>query len=94
MSALKLVEIERPSEERWKNYHRKGGGSGEHSCIVCGRRLNPERIAAWVELDSHTGCLIPVGSPLSGGETSQGCFPVGSECVKRVPVEYRLKGAA
>ena len=56
-------------------------------CYVCGRPVNRNTCKNWIE---HTISdeLIPAGV---SNEDSQGCFPVGSECINLIPKEYRIK---
>lgn len=55
-------------------------------CFCCGRKLTAKGIACFVEMTT-TRMLVPVGVNVSN---SQGCFPVGTTCVKHVPKLYRF----
>lgn len=58
-------------------------GEDSNSCICCGKRLNLEA-CRWINL------LIDgsIASHDYGGEESQGAFPVGPECSKKIPKEF------
>jgi hypothetical protein len=61
-------------------------------CFLCARPVNRTK-TAWVEL-CNLGGLLPVSlgeKPEWEGGTSQGYFPVGSECIKQIPKEYVTK---
>jgi len=62
------------------------------TCLICGRPLT--RSAAdngyWVHMSTGWQIILPDDDE----SDSQGCFPVGSECAKRIPTEYRIKQAA
>lgn len=65
-------------------------------CFLCGRGLTETAIANgwWIHLHAPTGDLLPEGWEPEAPETwndSQGCFPVGSECAKRIPKGYKFK---
>jgi hypothetical protein len=61
-------------------------------CFLCERPLTERALAsAWLVEHATTGEIIPVGDPRSGGPESQGCFPLGSECAKRLPKTLRSK---
>lgn len=56
----------------------------EHRCERCGEWLNRKRMV-WLELNCTTGEWIKAGSaPWSDGPASQGCFPFGAACARRV----------
>jgi hypothetical protein len=51
-----------------------------NNCFLCNRPID-ERKASWVHLSTKGG-LFPVNE---SDETTQGWFPVGSECAKKLP---------
>lgn len=85
--------LRRSSDERRANMQRATRTQAEvvDECFVCGRGLTEKGLdrASWIE-HTTSGYLVPVADP--SPEDSQGCFPVGSECAKSVPAEFRLKG--
>lgn len=68
------------NREKYANTPSRNFDSDEH-CVVCGRKLGDNPPMVEVSLD---GKPIPQGDPRSGGSESQGHFPIGSECTKRV----------
>ena len=52
-------------------------------CYKCGRRLDDDRIV-WLELDTETGEFQPEGSEPLPEERSQGYFPFGPDCARKV----------
>ena len=67
-------------------------GSHALACLICNRRMTEKQIAkSWhVEM---TTCrkMLRIGASVPEGMETQGCFPVGSECAKLVPKEFKLK---
>lgn len=53
-------------------------------CYKCERKLNPDT-AVWFELSFLTSKWYRVGECPPG--ESQGCFPFGPDCAKRIKVE-------
>ena len=72
--------------EQTKDYHKNAARcrDDESPCVRCGRPIKNDSGAASVEM-STSWKIIPKGDPLSGGPDSQGCFPIGPECLKKVP---------
>lgn len=62
-------------------------------CFLCGRGLTEKaRDNGW-SIHLHVdGTLIPNGQDVGDEHGSQGWFPVGSECAKRIPKTHRAKG--
>lgn len=67
--------------------------SSKHSdeCFLCGRGLTERAVENgwWIEMTTD-GMLIKAGTDTTGLD-SQGCFPVGSECAKRLPAGFKTK---
>lgn len=61
-------------------------------CVLCGRPLSEKAIdsAWWVELGDGGSTILPNGHHLSDDET-MGCFPMGSECAKRIPKTHKWR---
>lgn len=51
------------------------------NCTNCGKKLHTKRIV-WLELDQDTGNYYANGIPKE--HTSQGMFPFGADCAKKV----------
>ena len=88
---LKLSDVMVSSKQFDKNYYApKKDGVFDH-CALCGKHVaNKGENTAWIE-HTTSGLLIPNGVevPIEGtgdyqGHQSQGCFPVGPECAKKV----------
>jgi len=88
MSTSELLEVPY-AETRVDNYD---GDKHTDSCLLCGRGLSESAIkrGTYVEI-TVDGYLVPLDYELADSEISQGCFPVGSSCKKRVPKNYHLK---
>lgn len=72
------------SNKRDANLSRYGDHSD--SCIVCGKRTNEKFFihasTDWVAVNILDDDLTHYGSE------SQGCFPIGSDCAKKLPKEF------
>jgi len=77
-------------EVRRANYRRSTHNHVD-VCFFCGRGLTQSALdrGSWVHM-TVGGMLVPRGTEVPDDE-SQGCFPVGSECARRIPAEYRLR---
>jgi hypothetical protein len=65
---------------------------GEEPCVRCGKPLKPAD-AYWVEILIGGEILTP-GDPRSGGNMSQGGWPLGETCYRKLvgsSREYRKK---
>jgi len=56
------------------------------ACFLCGKGIADISSAAWVEMTTENK-LVPADTSVTN---SMGCFPVGSECKKKVPASYLL----
>lgn len=70
----------------------KAESAGVPWCVHCGRKLNPTR--AWtVHPINGGGVLLHPDDEAKyvpdGGD--MGCWDLGPECAKKVPIEYRTK---
>lgn len=72
------TEHTKPGVERRRDRTER---QGRAACVLCGRAVTDD--AAMVEV-SVDGTVIPAGDPRSGGRESQGAWPVGSECARRL----------
>lgn len=85
------AEIQLSPEEREHNAHRNFDDRRHvDECFICGRGITRSGLtnAFWIEM-LVTGEIVGPDDPRSGGPESQGCFPVGSTCVQRVPANLR-----
>ena len=88
---MDLLPVPAPVSNAAANYD---SSKHDECCLVCKRGMTDKAVtkAVWVEMTTDLK-LIPVGHEAEGGASSQGMFPVGSECAKRIPKEYRRKVA-
>lgn len=74
-----------------EKYHAKGGAF--LSCIICGRDTSKKGESWGVIIGDGGGVAVHIEDK----EKSESCggymgwFPIGSECIKKVPVEFRIK---
>jgi len=52
----------------------------EDACVMCGQRTR-DQLQVEVSLD---GWRIPAGDPLSGSAESQGWWPIGPDCLRKL----------
>lgn len=76
--------------ERKANAERFTTDKHTDECFLCGRGLTAKAVEnGWAVHLRTDNMLLPVGEPWDSDEQSQGWFPVGSECAKRVPLTHR-----
>lgn len=76
-------------EERDKQHSRRAPDAIDE-CFLCGRPLKHSESGVSIHLRTD-GMLFPAGDEHWQDPDSQGAFPVGSECAKKLPAEYRLR---
>jgi hypothetical protein len=78
-------------EEQRKKNVRSSRRSFDHNpeCKMCGRKISVSEEKASHVLMSVYGDLHEVTADL--GSDSQGFFPVGTECAKKIPAMFRIK---
>ncbi len=54
---------------------------GQDECIICGKPTNINEKTKWVHITNE---FIAVERDYSGDD-SQGCFPIGNSCCKKLP---------
>ena len=65
---------------------------GVSPCHLCGQTIsNKAYDASWFVHMTVDGDLLPVAVKMSDSEGSQGYFPIGSACAKRIPKEYKTR---
>lgn len=95
MTFLSLEGLQADPEIRDLN-NQRFGQSDKHvdQCFLCGRGLTEKaKDNGWM-IHLHTSGVLISNDYLVddlGNNGSQGCFPVGSECAKRVPATFRFK---
>ena len=87
---IKLSAVESKSEVMER--HRGQAAKGRDRCFLCEKPLDHPAVLIHVCLCCGTilahGERCPNGYDEDGAGGS-GCFPVGSECIKRLPKAYR-----
>lgn len=89
---MKASDIQASPEVRDRNRSRRSSRNLPDECFVCGRGLTEEAVQKGVSVHLLTdGTLGPVGDEVEAMNhpDSQGWFPVGSECAKKVPADFR-----
>jgi len=86
VTALRTMRLPR-SEKRHEGYP-----EGDlQPCAVCGRTIRNEARAVWVHIVDGGGVILhrddEAAYASDGGDL--GLYPVGPECAKRIPKEYR-----
>ena len=65
---------------------------GIESCRLCNQTISDKVLdSSWFVHMTVNGDLFPVAVALSTEEGSQGLFPVGASCAKRIPKEFKKK---
>jgi hypothetical protein len=65
--------------------------TGDCACKLCGRTISDKVLDKSWHVHMTVDCkLVAVGVQISEGD-SQGWFPVGSDCAKKIPTNFRKK---
>ena len=94
------ITVEVITSEEWDivSYEQKEKNSKKHNrathgvdpCHLCGQTISNKSLpTAWFVHMSTSSELYPVAVELTEG--SQGYFPIGASCAKRIPKEYKTK---
>lgn len=72
-----------------EKYHAKG--SAFLSCIICGRDTSKQGKSQGVVIGNGGGNIVhPQDNLLAQDGGYMGWFPIGSECIKAIPTEFRI----
>lgn len=96
------IEVEVITQEEWdvvtdeqkKNNAKKHNRSthGIESCRLCNQTISDKVLDKSWFVHMTTNCeLFPVAVELGDHEGSQGFFPVGASCAKKIPKEFKKK---
>lgn len=87
------VMFDLASVQNHKSWERNGQlptvGNNDQHCLVCNRPMKDED-NTWAHM-SVMGELFPADYDNWEDPDSQGCFPVGNSCKKKIPAAYLLK---
>jgi len=77
---------------RDRNSSRFDATRHEDVCHICCLPLTATAIErGWMVRTVRGSALIPINAEWSDEASESGMFPVGSECARRVPLEYRTR---
>jgi len=82
------------SHEQKKQNAKKRNSStfGHEPCKLCGQIISDKVLdTSWFVHMTTDGDLFPVAVELGDHEGSQGFFPIGASCAKRIAKEYKKK---
>jgi len=89
MTSSQLPPIDLPAYDADKREANEARYRSNHvgTCIVCGRPLSRSQAdnGAWVHMSTDWQVISPDDTEAD----SQGFFPIGSECAKKIPAGYR-----
>jgi hypothetical protein len=85
----KVLHIDSVFPNAWSDKYHKANSF--LACIACGRNTSKqgESQGVWI-VDGAAGIAHPDEPEMNDGG-DMGWFPVGSECIKKVPAEYRAE---
>lgn len=66
--------------------YKAGNTIGKNPCLICGKEIKTKS-HKWVQLLTN-GNIISTDQPI---ENSQGFFPVGNECAKKLTIQFSFK---
>ena len=84
----KVLHIDNVFANAWSDKYHKANSF--LACIACGRNTSKQGQSqgVWI-VDGAAGIAHPDQPEMKDGG-DMGWFPVGSECIKKVPAEYRV----
>ena len=96
------TEVEVISREEWdvtsleqKAQNAKKRNRATHGiepCKLCGQVISDKALdTSWFVHMTESGDLFPVEIELGDHEGSQGFFPIGASCAKRIPKQFKKK---
>lgn len=80
----RIIEIpleEVQSKEVWEVWHR----SGENVCAICGKPIKEGQRTKYIHLLTNGNIVSYSGHDI---ENSQGFFPVGENCAKKLVIKF------
>lgn len=92
---FKLDSI-RPSADRMESNTKvrpRGWDSDWDECLVCHRPVNADKEGTiWVHMSTYNYLYLTALPEAETEENSQGWFPVGPECARKIPADYKSAG--
>lgn len=84
ISAVIEIPLESVQSESYSSNIRRSSGSSEH-CIICGKQIKDTSKAKYVHLLTNGNLVSYSGEDIEG---SQGFFPVGIDCAKKLIINF------
>ncbi len=84
---ITLSTVEAPADAQKRNRKKVAKACHDDTCLLCSSPVDSSK-ALWVHLTT-AGELVAKDEELTEGESSQGFFPVGKECAKHIPANFR-----
>lgn len=84
---MSRISVPYASAQTRQRNDRRDRPEGCEECLLCAAPIAGRKKPSWVHLLT-TGELASKDEQVTPGE-DQGCFPVGPECIRKVPAEYR-----
>ena len=80
-------------EQKKQNAKKRNNSTfGHEPCKLCGQIISDKALeTSWFVHMTTNGDLFPVAIELGDHEGSQGFFPIGASCAKRIPKEFKTK---
>lgn len=80
-------------EQKEKNAKRHNRAThGVESCRLCNQTISDKVLdSSWFVHMSVDGDLLPVNIEMTESDGSQGYFPVGASCAKKIPNGFKTK---
>ncbi len=86
LDTFDLDAITPTHEQKERNRERTNWSNCDEECIVCGKGMRKDRKPQYV----HMLTSGQLAERDYDGPGSQGCFPVGSECARKIPARFRF----
>ena len=86
-----IWDIVPPEQKKANAKRRNKKNNGGDECRICAARMSELALEkAWFVHMAVNGDLVEKDAELRG-ELSQGWFPVGADCTKKIPLNFRKK---
>lgn len=85
---LGITDVDSYITKYRKNSEKVSGG--DWPCALCGKAVDPDKTSAWVHLVDGGINLGHVTGQDFEESADLGWYPVGSDCAKKVPKDYKV----